>query len=179
MNDYTHPTLGLLRWDDEFHEYVAEVELAGWHLFSYGGKGDVRQELRFPFDQDVTPEQAAVAEKIVANGIRLVDAVTGALWDEFSGLGPETGHWWHGDLATVALHAEKNGLPPLDSATALRSHMHGAGVDIRAAANGRPAVAELRFEASFEPEHGVGVLTDGERVLGLGYSSDVEPFEPG
>ena len=38
-------------------------------------------------------------------------------------------------------------------------------------------VVELSFHAAFEVEHGVGVLTDGETILGLGYSADVTPFE--
>ena len=33
-----------------------------------------------------------------------------------------------------------------------------------------------QFRAAFEDEHGVGVLTDGKKVLGLGYSADVTPF---
>jgi hypothetical protein len=37
-------------------------------------------------------------------------------------------------------------------------------------------VAELTFAAVFEEEHGLGVLTDGEGVLGIGYVADVQPF---
>jgi hypothetical protein len=38
-------------------------------------------------------------------------------------------------------------------------------------------IVELRFAAAFEEEHGVGVLTDGGKILGTGYSVDVTPYE--
>lgn len=40
-------------------------------------------------------------------------------------------------------------------------------------------IVELSFSAPFEDEHGVGVMTDGQSVLGIGYSCDVTPFEAG
>jgi malic enzyme len=39
----------------------------------------------------------------------------------------------------------------------------------------RKAIVALSLHADFEEEHGVGVLTDGEAILGLGYSADVLP----
>ena len=39
-----------------------------------------------------------------------------------------------------------------------------------------PASAELEFHAAFEEEHGVGILTDCNSILGIGYSTDVTPF---
>jgi hypothetical protein len=39
-------------------------------------------------------------------------------------------------------------------------------------------IVELSFRAAFEQEHGVGVLTDGQTVLGFGYSGEATPFEP-
>jgi hypothetical protein len=38
-------------------------------------------------------------------------------------------------------------------------------------------LAELSFAAAFEEEHGVGILTDGKAIVGIGYSSDVKPFK--
>ena len=38
-------------------------------------------------------------------------------------------------------------------------------------------IAELTFAAAFDPEHGVGVLTDGKKILGTGYSGDAEQFK--
>jgi hypothetical protein len=34
----------------------------------------------------------------------------------------------------------------------------------------------LSFHAAFEENHGVGVLTDGETIVGTGYGADVTPF---
>lgn len=36
--------------------------------------------------------------------------------------------------------------------------------------------ATIMFESTFEPEHGIGMLTDGNRILGIGYQMDVSPF---
>ena len=38
-------------------------------------------------------------------------------------------------------------------------------------------IVELSFGAAFEEEHGVGILTDGAKIIGIGYSYDVTPFE--
>jgi len=41
---------------------------------------------------------------------------------------------------------------------------------------GKPLV-ELSFAAAFEEEHGVGILTDGKTIVGIGYTSNVTPFK--
>ena len=38
------------------------------------------------------------------------------------------------------------------------------------------AIEQIR-EATFDPEHGIGLLTDGHQILGTGYQMDVSPFE--
>jgi hypothetical protein len=38
-------------------------------------------------------------------------------------------------------------------------------------------LAELNFHAGFDVEHGMGVLTNGVEILGIGYSSDARRFE--
>jgi hypothetical protein len=37
-------------------------------------------------------------------------------------------------------------------------------------------IAELTFSAVFEEEHGVGILTDGNTILGTGYSGEALPY---
>jgi hypothetical protein len=38
-------------------------------------------------------------------------------------------------------------------------------------------VASLNFRTGFDDEHGLGVLTDGVEILGIGYSVDATRFE--
>jgi malic enzyme len=38
-------------------------------------------------------------------------------------------------------------------------------------------LVEISLYAPFEPEHDLGILTDGEKILGIGYMSDVRLFE--
>ena len=41
----------------------------------------------------------------------------------------------------------------------------------------RPVAAHFEFHAAFDEDHGVAILTDGQKVLGTGYSGEVEPFK--
>ena len=126
------------------------------------------------------PATAAVASKVVANQAELVAKIAGALWDDFNGCGPDYGIWWHDSLDDVAkavgpkrpLRGPKDVLRLLQvDAVFIRSASPGmAGYD-------KPA-AEIAFHAAFEDEHGVGVLTDGEAILGIGFTLDVVLFEP-
>jgi len=40
-----------------------------------------------------------------------------------------------------------------------------------------PWVASLNFHAGFDVEHGLGVLTNGVEILGIGYSADATRFK--
>ena len=69
-------------------------------------------------------------------------------------------------------------MPLLTGPDALRHWMRLSRVWVRKKVerwNG--PLVELSFHAAFEPEHGVGILTDGEAILGTGYDYDVTPFK--
>jgi hypothetical protein len=53
--------------------------------------------------------------------------------------------------------------------------MRFASITIRRPDGRKRPLAELSFHAAFEEEHGVGILTDGRQVVGIGYLADVEP----
>jgi hypothetical protein len=51
-------------------------------------------------------------------------------------------------------------------------------INVRKKVFGYPKpVVELSFTAAFDDEHGMGALTDGTKILGLGYICDVTPFK--
>src|SRR3954464_3212353 len=99
--------------------------------------------------------------------------------------------WWHGDLGNVidwgmgaqerlksALPWVTADLPLLAGPDALRHWMRLSRIWVRKKVerwNG--PLVELSFTAAFEPEHGVGILTDGDAIVGTGYDYDVTPFK--
>ena len=124
-------------------------------------------------------DAAALALKLLANQESLAGEIVRVLWEEFNGRGPRSGMWWHGDLAQVVQSGEGEKVPALRSADALLGWMHPNGIIVRQSGtrSDQSPIIEITCSAVFEVEHGVGILTDGEMVLGTGYIYDVEPFE--
>ena len=116
----------------------------------------------------------ALAKQIIANQATLADKVAEALWADFTGTGPESGMYWHGELDQVAEGLE-SGEPP-GGVEDLYKLMKLARVTVRQAGAPGTYVAELNFDAKFEEDHGVGILTDGDSVTGIGHSGEAEPF---
>jgi hypothetical protein len=184
---WNHPELGRFEYRGG---WAKELNFPAFKAFSYDtGYENARRStgkhgMLFwaNSEKDVpSSETAAVSSKVVANQAELVKKVAEALWDDFNGRGPDYGMWWHGSLKDVAkivgqerpIRGPKDVLRLLqvDAVFIRRAYPEmGGGFD-------RPA-AEIAFHAAFEPEHGVGVLTDGESILGIGYILDVVLFEP-
>ena len=114
-----------------------------------------------------------MAKKFIANQAALAGKVAEALWADFTGAGPKSGMYWHGDLDQVAQGME-SGEPPT-SAKDLYKLMNLSNVLIKKVR--KKYMAEMNFGAEFEEEHGVGILTDGDAITGIGYSVDVTPFK--
>jgi hypothetical protein len=181
---WTHPKRGQFKYDGT--GWLGEVDAPGFDAFQYdsgysnAGPPTGKYELLFEADSEKdVPSAAAVAlaEKVLADPAKLVTKVTAALWGDFTGRGPGSGMWWHGDLDQVAEAMDDADLPPPQGPDDLLNLMRLFQITIRKGADGydKP-VAELCFWAPFEEEHNVGVLTDGEKVLGAGYHIDVRPF---
>jgi uncharacterized protein DUF6985 len=123
-----------------------------------------------------SPDAVAVAKKVLAEQAALASKVADALWADFTGAGPHSGMYWHGDLDSLAEGLE-TGMPPA-SVRDLFALMSLSSIHIRKlSGRSEKPMAELNFEAAFEEEHGVGVLTDGQSIVGIGYSHDASPFD--
>ena len=112
-------------------------------------------------------------EKVVARSVEMAQLVITALWNDFAGTPPDSGMWWHGDLESVSEEIEPPPMQASDLAALLR--LNRIVAHDRDYGTGSPVI-ELSFHAAFEEEHGVGVLTDGETIIGTGYSYDATPF---
>ena len=106
----------------------------------------------------------------------LVEVIANAFWEEFRGRGPDSGMWWYDsfnrpDAATLFKHC------PIASAEDELRWMRLQCMYVRNDVDGWSGwVAHLCFWAEFEEEHDVGVLTDGQKVVGTGYLTDVVPY---
>jgi hypothetical protein len=183
---WNHPELGRFEYRGG---WAKELEFPAFKAFSYDtGYDNARRStgkhgMLFWVGSETdlpAPETAALAAKVVANQAGLVVKIADALWEGFNGRGPDYGVWWHGRLENVAKVVGPKRVPrtPQDVLRLLQVD----AVFIRSASPGiagfeKPA-AEIAFHAAFEPEHGIGVLTDGDAILGIGHTLDVVLFQP-
>ena len=105
---WTHPELGRFTYDESVDAWVRLVDVPAFKAFTYdtgypeARRPTAKHELYFhAADPDDKPSKAAVAlaSRVLANEAALVPKVVAALWDDFTGRGPDSGMWWHGDLA--------------------------------------------------------------------------------
>lgn len=132
-------------------------------------------------------EMAQLAEAIIQNGTRLIDQALQAFWEDLNDRGPDTGMYWHGDLSfpslgennssIVAELISEQGLPVPARWEDLRNVMSLKSLRIRRdLAPPKRWVGVFCFEAAFDIEHGVGILTDGSNIIGIGYAGDADRF---
>jgi hypothetical protein len=179
---WNHPDFGEFTFDG--HAWTTSVEMPAFRRFSYvspygeQGPPSGRCELNIGAnDESDVPsaEMLTLVSKVLENQERLAPAIASALWADFNGRGPCSGMWWHGSLEQVTEDVDPD-LPPLTGPDALFAWLRLSVVRVRKRGTGEKLMVELAFEAPFEEEHGVGVLTDGVAILGTGYSYDVTPF---
>jgi hypothetical protein len=164
----------------------ARMPLPAFDAFRRGAKGPskskaAKSERLYPLvvvadaGRESPPADAiALVRTLVANQAALAARVAESLWADFAGTAPESGMYWHGDLDQVA-EGLGSRRPPR-GAKDLFSHMSLSHVCVREADQSRRYAAELNFAVTFEEGHGVGILTDGVDITGIGYSDDVSPF---
>jgi len=170
-----HPELGTF----EFVGYQWQRTMRGGSkVFSFKPvySSKVRDTFRLAFastDPKMPPsqEEIALAQKIIGGLETIGGLVSRALWDEFIG-DRKSRVWWGRNLMDVErMVADQAGVKiPLNEARDVLKALNLSEVVIRRETQ---VFAELSFYAAFEDEHGVGVLTDGERILGVGFENDV------
>lgn len=179
---WTHPKWGEFERDDI--DWKTMISIPSFARFSRdtdfpdASESTGKHKLVFTCeDEDQKPsvEQVKLAEAVVANQEALVKTIATALWNDFNGEGPESGMYWHGDLEELAKGLDSPEEAPQSAEDVLKL-LQVCAICVHTKRGNRPAMAEIAFHASFEQEHGVSVLTDGKKILGIGYMYDVEPF---
>ena len=184
-----HPELGKFTYDGGT-AWTKILPAPAFKRFTYatGYKEPVpkgKVELAFDAyaeDEFPTKGMIAIAAKVMANLEALAKKMTASLWEDLNGRGPDSGMWWHGhgdrDQFTDLMGNSREDPPEREED--LLGLMRPYAIRVHKQVDGyEKAVAEIIFRAAFEEEHGVGVLTDGTKILGHGYGGDATPFQPG
>ncbi|SMP80088.1 hypothetical protein SAMN06265222_1441 [Neorhodopirellula lusitana] len=186
MAKWTHPDIGVFTFCD--YAWVATCTLPAFKAFRYRphsrNVGRTKLSLKFNAeDEDDVPSKKAVtvAKRIVKNQASLVRRIKKAIFDDVHGAGPDSGMWWHGDINSIAdsyrACSPSRKSPVISSPDDFDLLLATPEISIRKSVPyyDNP-IAEIGFYAVYDAEHGVGVLTDGNRVLGIGYEYSVMPF---
>ena len=130
-------------------------------------------------DEFCYPQAPAIslARKIIENHGRLLDVSLSALLRDICGDGPTSCSGWHGKFEFVRKLSSGHDLIGELTVLDLCDAIGMPEVLIKDATDqSHKAIATMAFHCTFEPEHGLGFLTDGNEVLGIGSALDVELF---
>jgi hypothetical protein len=169
-----------LHWDDYF--WVGEVALASWAGFqsrrgAYGSvssrgpsDGSARLTITAPDVQNPpSPEQATAFQLLLDEEKAIGDSVLQEIFDHY----PE----WKDEYADATDDEEADEvMPDLESADQLRQLMGLSNVHILRVAKDGIAYVGFEFGCVWEREHGLGVMTHGDRVVAVG-GADVSFLE--
>ena len=193
MPTWNHPELGEFKLG--YTGWARDLAFPAFKPFRYdwGGRLRTRNKITLEFDIDDEDEDnvpipskraIAVAQRTIKNQESLATRIVKAVWNDLHGRGRDTGMWWHGDIRTIneqitGIFGGRKGKPQsLGKLDDLYLLLGVNKIRIRESSYQceRP-IATVNFAAAFDDEHGVGVLTDGTRVLGIGYISDATPYK--
>jgi hypothetical protein len=156
------------------------VHLPSFEVFSLEPISSEDSLYKIDLDSIVGPDSeiekyVKAVNTLISNQKEFPQRIVKALWDDFNGVGPLSGMWWNGSIDEVAEDLEEE---KLSGPNALYQFMTLSHLRVRPeySTPSKPML-EFAFHASFEEEHGVGILTDGTSILGSGYMMSVSPYK--
>jgi hypothetical protein len=158
-------------------------DLPEFARFTYGSADSTVQISIATDSADVEPshEAALLVNRLVNHHDQLVNNIIKAIWRDLWGRGPDSGMWWRNNIEQVLANAGEafpDGPPALNKADDIFPFLGCLGIRIEEdARNYDKPVACIEFMSAYEDEHCVGVLSNGRRVIGLGYAyPSPDPF---
>jgi hypothetical protein len=192
MSSWTHPTLGQFQFDEYWWSQRRSMPAFEVFVHPTGAIPDRRGEIHvciYAVDASDTPSQLVneLLGRVIDDHRELIPKIRAALFAEFRGTGPKTGMWWHGAGDTILDAAADTPGPHvnhrIDSPDDLDYFLSPPGISIRESgrhvepwSKGGLPVVEFGFSSPIDEEHGIGVLTDGKVIVGIGYSGDAGHF---
>jgi hypothetical protein len=185
MSKWRHPEPG--EFEFQSTGWVKQCEIPAFKSFIYRWHGrqlgQTKVKLEFVVEGATelpSKKLVTVALRVIKNQGVLAKRIAKAVWNDLNGKGQDSGMWWHGDTKTIneMIDAGFQGRKrkPFANPDDIFHLIGGPSVVIRESIwlYEKPS-ATILFEAAFDIEHGLGVLTDGNRILGTGYQTSVCP----
>jgi len=181
MKTWSHPNLGKFKFTMTGWEGRCTLPSFKTFCFQTPGKSKLNLSFETDFDSDAPPTrpQVTIAQRIIKNEGKLSEKIVQALSADLNGRGDDSGMWWHGDIESVLEILSHSAAKKVDlsAESAITQIVGSPSVWIRIMVDDyEKPCGVICFEAAFDTEHGLGILTDGIRVLGIGYQMSVDPF---
>ncbi len=186
MSIWNHPELGDFKFD--YTGWTKQYDLPAFKPFIYRwhGRNVGRSKIKLEFEAEdgtefPSKQAVTVALRIIKNQDVLAKRIAKAVWNDLQGSGEASGMWWHGDISTINEMIDAGfkdrKRKPFEKPDDINLLIGAPSVMIRESIwlYEKPS-ATIMFEAAFDIEHGLGVLTDGHRILGTGYQTSVTPY---
>lgn len=156
---------------DGVDEWVISLPIPGFDVFA---DPPHRLCIIAPHQQAPTDAQAAAATELLVNGSVLGRAIPEALWADIRGQGLGSKHWWYGNLEEL----NDNLMPELgdEPIETLEGLIESLTLESVVIGSQHETAVEVCFSCDWEDEHGVSALIKADRVIGLGYTYDLEAF---
>ncbi|MBB3697628.1 hypothetical protein KMW28_05540 [Flammeovirga yaeyamensis] len=175
---WKHSNWGKFKYEEE--TLIGEIPLPEFNIFNLENLAP--ENGKYELTLQVEPKKFSpkishiqIIENLIKNQKEIVSKIPTALWNDFNGIGPDSGMWWNGDIEEVLEGMEEK---ELSKESDINSLLSLSGIWIHEEfTNFETPLIELAFHASFEEEHGVGILTDSNTIIGAGYIMDVSPYE--
>lgn len=170
---WSHAELGSFT-KSEHDRWVMPLKVEGFDQFTVDEPPEL--EIEGPDEGLPTEAQCQKALEFLEHAGKLGPAILSALWTDIQGGDVDSGHWWHGGLEELNDNfigaLDDDG--PIETIEDLAKSLSFGGIAIGLQ---HETAIEVCFYCDWEAEHGVSALVDGDRVIGLGYAYDLEPFE--
>jgi len=158
--NYIHPHYGTFYYNEDDEAWVPSEELLFFSEF----------ELFFHTDNEtIIPNEISeiLLTNIMKNYSNIIDSVMQSLWNNLNHMGKKSGMWWENESLEDIF--ENDNIP--NDYRELKKYVNLYAIEIS------DGLAEFRFHATFEEEHGVGILYNGDSILGIGYTYSVTPYK--
>ena len=198
MRKWHDPKLGEFTFSDGGESafsgigWEKEIKLDAFSVFSYDSQDPSRisnnQSVLLTIEVDdedelPTEEVINVVYRTLENHEKLLSRGIDDLFNDMLGKEPDTWMWWNDGLDDIREHQLKSEVTPekpyvLNKSKDLYKIMGNPGITFQKYSDkyDKPC-STIGFEAVFDKGNGIGFLTNGINLLGLGYRIDPPPYE--
>lgn len=181
MKTWDHPELSRFVLTETGWSGICSMPSSKAFRVSRPAKSRLKIEFEAEIDSEDLPKsgEISIAKRVIKNEASLAKKLIRALFDDLNRSGLDFEMWWRGDTQTILEFMDENMRLKFDLCVEgdIRKLIGSPSVWIRPKVDCyKKQCPVILFEAAFDPEHGLGVLTDGSNVIGNGYQMSASPF---